>query len=341
MAKFPERVFSGVQPTGNLHLGNYLGAIKRFVMQTTHPCIYCVVDLHAMTLPHEPESSPYDPRGDSGFPRLRHRSESQHRLQPKPRRRARRARLGVRLRGPARLAQPHDPVQGEGRQGPGERIDRALQLSRADGCRHPRISRYSCSGRRGPEAASGARARYRAEVQQRFRGVDRRERAWRCFFSSARAADSGPGDAGDELARRHEENVEVGPFGKRSHRADRRCRHDRAEDPQGQDGPRAVAERARGPGARPEADNLVGIFAALTDETKAEVLHRFGGAQFSTFKNALAEVTVEKLAPIRAEMLRLAPIPPNRCRPGCGGEKARAIARPNMDAIKDILGLVR
>ena len=56
MAKFPERVFSGVQPTGNLHLGNYLGAIKRFVeMQKTHPCIYCVVDLHAMTLPHEPE----------------------------------------------------------------------------------------------------------------------------------------------------------------------------------------------------------------------------------------------------------------------------------------------
>src|ERR1700726_5100227 len=56
MAKFPERVFSGVQPTGNLHLGNYLGAIKRFVeMQKTHPCIYCVVDLHAITMPHDPE----------------------------------------------------------------------------------------------------------------------------------------------------------------------------------------------------------------------------------------------------------------------------------------------
>src|SRR5208283_865108 len=55
MATFPERVFSGVQPTGNLHLGNYLGAIKRFVaLQETRPCFYCVVDLHAMTLPHEP-----------------------------------------------------------------------------------------------------------------------------------------------------------------------------------------------------------------------------------------------------------------------------------------------
>ena len=55
MPTFPERVFSGVQPTGNLHLGNYLGAIKRFVtLQATRPCLYCVVDLHAMTLPHEP-----------------------------------------------------------------------------------------------------------------------------------------------------------------------------------------------------------------------------------------------------------------------------------------------
>ena len=49
---FVERVFSGVQPTGNLHLGNYLGAIVNFVkLQETHDCIYCVVDLHAITPP--------------------------------------------------------------------------------------------------------------------------------------------------------------------------------------------------------------------------------------------------------------------------------------------------
>src|SRR6202012_3454773 len=49
---FVERVFSGAQPTGNLHLGNYLGAIVNFVkMQETHNCIYCVVDMHAITVP--------------------------------------------------------------------------------------------------------------------------------------------------------------------------------------------------------------------------------------------------------------------------------------------------
>src|SRR5690606_3476023 len=52
MAAFQERVISGVQPTGNLHLGNYLGAIKRFVeLQEKYDCIYCVVDLHAITQP--------------------------------------------------------------------------------------------------------------------------------------------------------------------------------------------------------------------------------------------------------------------------------------------------
>ncbi len=94
--------------------------------------------------------------------------------------------------------------------------------------------------------------------------------------------------------------------------------------------------------AGPRPDNLVGIYAALTDESKADVVHKFGGSPFSAFKTALAEVTVEKLAPIRSEIFRLS------ADPGyvdsvlaAGAEKARTIARPNMDAIKDILGLVR
>ena len=51
-----KRVFSGVQPTGNLHLGNYLGALKQFVeLQEDHECIYCIVDEHAITVPQNPE----------------------------------------------------------------------------------------------------------------------------------------------------------------------------------------------------------------------------------------------------------------------------------------------
>jgi tryptophanyl-tRNA synthetase len=93
---------------------------------------------------------------------------------------------------------------------------------------------------------------------------------------------------------------------------------------------------------RPEADNLVGIFAALCDETKADVLSRFAGGQFSSFKSALADLTVAKLGPIRTEIIRLKGEPAYVDSVLAeGAEKARAIARPNMDAVKDVLGLVR
>ena len=58
MSKFPERVFSGMQPTHTLHLGNYLGAMVNWIaMQETHDCIYCVVDLHAITIVPGPEGA--------------------------------------------------------------------------------------------------------------------------------------------------------------------------------------------------------------------------------------------------------------------------------------------
>src|SRR2546422_11732694 len=60
---FKERVFSGVQPTGNLHLGNYLGAITKFVaLQAHYECLYCVVDLHAITQWQDPAELPHHTR---------------------------------------------------------------------------------------------------------------------------------------------------------------------------------------------------------------------------------------------------------------------------------------
>ena len=49
-----KRVFSGVQPTGNIHIGNYLGALKQFIeLQEDHQCIYCIVDMHSITVPQD------------------------------------------------------------------------------------------------------------------------------------------------------------------------------------------------------------------------------------------------------------------------------------------------
>jgi tryptophanyl-tRNA synthetase len=93
---------------------------------------------------------------------------------------------------------------------------------------------------------------------------------------------------------------------------------------------------------RPEAENLVGIYAALAGTSKEAVLRDFGGGQFSQFKPALSDLAVSKLAPIAAEMRRLL------ADPGAidavladGAERARAIAGPVMRDVKDVVGFVR
>ena len=106
--------------------------------------------------------------------------------------------------------------------------------------------------------------------------------------------------------------------------------------------PEPLPSEVAGLAGRPEADNLVGIFAGLSDQTKAQVLADFGGAQFSAFKSALTELIVAKLSPIRAEMQLLAVAPEHVDAVLAGGAaRAREIAAPVMASVKDILGLVR
>ena len=93
---------------------------------------------------------------------------------------------------------------------------------------------------------------------------------------------------------------------------------------------------------RPEAANLVGIYAALAGNSQEDVLKEFGGGQFSAFKNALVEVAVAKLGPIGAEMKRLVSDPASiDAILKDGAERAHAIAAPNIAAVKDIVGFVR
>ena len=50
------KIFSGIRPTGNIHLGNYLGAVKQWLeLQKGHECVFCIVDLHAITTPYDPK----------------------------------------------------------------------------------------------------------------------------------------------------------------------------------------------------------------------------------------------------------------------------------------------
>jgi tryptophanyl-tRNA synthetase len=106
--------------------------------------------------------------------------------------------------------------------------------------------------------------------------------------------------------------------------------------------PEPLPSDVEGLANRPEADNLVGIYAALESSTKAEVLHTYGGGNFSTFKSALVDLAVAKLDPIGAEVKRLnADIAYIDQVLADGAARARVIASETVKAVKDIVGFVR
>ena len=106
--------------------------------------------------------------------------------------------------------------------------------------------------------------------------------------------------------------------------------------------PEPLPSEEKGLEPRPEADNLVGIYAALSDVSKAAVLGQFGGGQFSTFKSALADLAVARLGPVGAEMTRLtadAAYIDSVLADGAG--RAQQAAAETMKSVKDIVGLIR
>jgi tryptophanyl-tRNA synthetase len=105
--------------------------------------------------------------------------------------------------------------------------------------------------------------------------------------------------------------------------------------------PEPLPHEEKGLEHRPEADNLVGIYAALADTSRAQVLAQFGGAQFSAFKAALIDLLVGKLAPLNAEMRRLIADPAYIDQVlADGAARAQGLAAETMKAVKDIVGFV-
>jgi tryptophanyl-tRNA synthetase len=106
--------------------------------------------------------------------------------------------------------------------------------------------------------------------------------------------------------------------------------------------PEPLPSEVEGLAGRPEAENLVGIYAALAGTAKADVLGEFGGGQFSTFKAALVDLAVGKLGPIGGEMKRLVDDPAHiDAVLRDGADRARVIGAETMGQVKDIVGLVR
>ncbi|HPQ50277.1 MAG: tryptophan--tRNA ligase [Alphaproteobacteria bacterium] len=103
--------------------------------------------------------------------------------------------------------------------------------------------------------------------------------------------------------------------------------------------PNPLPETVDGLKGRPEADNLVTIYAALSGQTKVQVLEEFGGKQFSEFKPKLSEITVEKIAPITTRMRELMADPTEiDSILKNGADKARTVASPILSEVKSIMG---
>ncbi len=183
------RIFSGIQPTGRKHLGNYIGAIRQYVDgQDRGEAIYCIVDLHAISVAYDPAelrehvydttailiAAGLDPERCILFRQSDVREHTELSLA---------AVGGHRPRRP----QPDDPVQGEVGQAARARLGGALPLSRAPGRRRARLQGRRGAGRRRPAPAHRAHARDRAPLQRALRG----ERRWSCPSTGSRRSARG------------------------------------------------------------------------------------------------------------------------------------------------------
>src|SRR6266705_1719599 len=345
---FKELVFSGVQPTGNLHLGNYLGAITRFVaLQARYDCIYCVVDLHAIAQPVSVWGGPQelarnthevtaaflacgiDPRRNIVF------NQSQV---------AEHAELAWIFNCVARMGWLNRMTQFKEKAGK-DRENASVGLYN-----YPTLMAADILAYRATHVPVGEDQKQHLE-----RSRDIAQKFNNDFSASIRAHSYG------ETFFPLTEPLITGPATRVMSLRDGEKKMSKS-DPSDYsrinltDDADAIAQKIRkaktdpaplpneeaGLAPRPEADNLVGIYAALAGTSKQAVLREFGGGPFSSFKAALVDLAVAKLGPVGAEMTRLVADPAYIDSVlGEGAARAEAIAADTMKAVKDIVGFVR
>jgi tryptophanyl-tRNA synthetase len=343
-AKTNTRVFSGVQPTGNLHLGNYLGAITKFVsLQDAHDCIYCVVDLHAITVFQDPDeltkntrevtaafiAAGIDPKKNIVF------NQSQV---------AEHAELAWVFNCVARLGWLNRMTQFKEKAGK-DRENASVGLYA-----YPNLMAADILVYRATHVPVGEDQKQHLELSRDiaqkfnndFAGTIRSHGYGDAFFPLPEPLIQGPATRVMSLRDGTRKMSKSEPSDQ--------SRINLTDDPdtialkirRAKTDPDPLPDNEKALEARPEADNLVGIYAALAGHSKAQVLNDFGGAQFSTFKPALSDLLVAKLAPITAEMRRLnADIPYIDGVLADGSARAQALAAETMKSVKDIVGFVR
>jgi tryptophanyl-tRNA synthetase len=342
--KLEKRVFSGVQPTGNLHLGNYLGAIVKFVeLQNEAPCLFCVVDMHAITVWQEPDELVHATRQvtaaflAAGIDAEKHIIFNQSQVSGH-------AELAWILNCVARMGWLSRMTQFKEKAGT-DRENASVGLFAYPCLMAADILLYRATHvpvgddqKQHLELARDIAQKFNNDFAESATGKGFAEG----FFPLPEPLISGPATRIMSLRDGTKKMSKSDPSD-----LSRINLTDSADDiakkiKKAKTDPEPLPTELDGLKDRPEADNLVGIYAALMKTDKASVLKDFGGAQFSKFKTALVELAVEKLGPIGANMNRISD---DRAYIDkvlkSGAERAREIASGHLRQIKDIVGFLR
>ena len=330
-----DRIFSGIQPTGNLHLGNYLGAMRNWVrLQDSYECIYCVVDLHAITVWQDPAelrtntrevtaafiAAGIDPKKNIIFNQSRNSDHTEltwvfncvarlgwlnrmTQFKEKAGKNRENASIGL-YDYPVLMAADilaykatHVPV--------GDDQKQHLELARDIAQKFNNDFGVDLFPLPAPIILGVA-----SRVMSLRNGTQKMSKSDPSEYSRINLND-GPDDIALKI---------------------RKAKTD----------PEPLPSEVAGLENRPEARNLVGIYAALGDRQPEEVIGEIGGLSFSQFKEKLTELAVAELGPIGAKMQRLLAEPDEIDKVlSDGGARARALTAPVLADVCETVGFLK
>jgi tryptophanyl-tRNA synthetase len=330
-----ERIFSGVQPTGNLHLGNYLGAIRNWVaLQDQYECLFCVVDLHAITVWQDPDSLRKSTREvaaamiASGIDAEKHIIFNQSQVSGH-------AELAWIFNCVARLGWLGRMTQFK------EKGGKDQEAASVGLFAYPNLMAADILLYKGTHVPVGEDQKQHLElardIAQKFNHDYKKEifpvpeplilgsatRVMSLKDGTSKMSKSDPSDL-SRINMTDDTDTIV--------RKIKKAKTD----------PDLLPDNAGGLDGRPEARNLLGIYAALADVSMDDAIAEFAGQQFSILKGRLSDVAVASLAPIQDEYRRL--LADKAQVDGVladGAERATALAEPVLREVQDVIGFLR
>ena len=331
--KGPNRVFSGIQPSGALHLGNYLGAIKKFVtLQDEHECLFCIVDLHAITVWQDPKllaaqtreiaaaylASGVDPKKAIVYNQSAVKAHTE---------------LAWYFNCVARMGWLQRMTQFKDKAG---KNSERMSVGLFD---YPVLQAADILAFKATHVPVGEDQKQHLELSQQIAAKFNHDFEAPNFFPLPEALIKGPGarvmSLRDGTAKMSKSDPSDNSRINLTDDADTMAKKIRKAKTDGGMMPETVEEMEE----RPEIKNLVGIYAALANQTDKEVVAAYAGQGFGVFKPALADLAVDVLSPITNLMNRYLSDPEELDRIlAHAAEQAAKIADPIVADVRRIIG---